>query len=98
MAITKMMKSSVLLDEWDLPFGGTDEIIIVSNEMRHSNRWSNTFELVIHDLHNDIYWSMLYDIGTGDEGERPWEYEKEVELTKVVPKIVEKIIYVNAEG
>ncbi len=98
MAITKIVKSSVLQDEWDLPFEGTDEIVIVSNEMRSSNRWSNTFELVIHDLHDDTYWSMLYNLGTGAEGEQPWERKKEVELVKVVPKIVEKTIYVNAEG
>ena len=98
MAITKIVKSSILKNEWDLPFEGTDEIVIVLNEWRHKNRWSNTFELVIHDLHNDTYWSMLYDIGTGDEGERAWQYTKEVELTRVVPKVVEKTIYVDVEG
>lgn len=91
--MTKTISKDILRNEWDLPGGGTDEIEIVSDELRHSNRWSNTFELVIHDKRDDTYWSMLYNRGTGDEGERPWEYEKEVELTQVFPCPVTVVKY-----
>jgi hypothetical protein len=92
---TKTVSKNILRNEWDLPGGGTEEIEVVSNELQHSNRWSNTFKLVIHDNRDDTYWSMLYDIGTGDKGERPWEYENEVELTRVYPKQIMITTYVD---
>jgi hypothetical protein len=95
--VTKTVSKEILRDEWDLPFGGTEEIEVVLDEMRHANRWSNTFELVIHDKRDDTYWSMTYNLGTGDEGECPWEYEREVELTQVVPRPVTTYKYVSVE-
>ena len=93
--ITKSVSVETLVEEYNLPFDGTDEIIIVSNELIDSSRWANLFKLIIHDLRDDTYWSMRYRLGTGDEGERPWEHEDVVQLTRVYPKLITITTYVD---
>lgn len=93
--ITKNIDVETLCEEYNLPFDGTDEIIIVNNELIDRSRWANLFKLIIHDLRDDTYWSMRYRLGTGDEGERPWEHEKVVTLTRVYPKQITITQYVD---
>lgn len=85
------VSKDIVKDEWDLPFGGTDEVVVVQNEECGGSRWANIYELVIKK--DDKFWQTDYRLGTGDEGERPWEYIDEVEFEEVEPYEVTVVKY-----
>lgn len=75
------LSKSVVRDEMDLPYGGSDRAEIIRDTMIDTSRWTVDHELIVKI--DGVLYSCLYGRGTGDEGELPWEYDDEVEFTPV---------------
>lgn len=82
MVNTKTFDVSYLKRELDLPSEAIYEDAIAEH------RWSILYEIVFKDPADGLFWRTTYRSGTGDEGERPWEYDSTVEATQVAPYTV----------
>jgi hypothetical protein len=87
--IIKVPKERVT-DDWDLPYGGGPDVLVVDDEIVSTGRWSIHHLLTIKM--NDKYYQTEYSVGaTESQDERPWQYKDVVEFTEVqkVTKTVE---------
>lgn len=84
--LSKDVAKSILYED-------SEDYKVVLDQEQGTNRWSNTHSLVIQRLSDQLFFETEYCIGTGDEGERPWEYDDEVDFRQVFPKQVVTTIY-----
>lgn len=61
---------------------------VLVNEIVGEARWAMDYHLVFK--YEGKFYETSYRHGTGDEGERAWEYEDEIECFEVIP--VEKVV------
>ena len=83
------LKSEVLLEELDLPYGKCE----VYNEIIDHTRWSVIHQIVFK--YKDKYWRTNYSVGaTESQDEMPWEFDDYVTCTEVERREVTKTEWV----
>lgn len=83
--ISKDIASEILSDD-------SEEFILIQQKEVGSQRWANNYEAIAKCKDGKFY-KFYFSCGTGDEGERPFEYVKSVTLTEVFPKQVIITVY-----
>lgn len=81
-------------EEWGLPYDLPSQPNLdypemateIYREQTGSGRWLSYNELVFKAPDDGLTWACYYDEGLTESQEtKPWEYEKEITLTKVEP-------------
>ena len=70
------------VNEWDLPYGGTEDVEIVADIIRGTSRWSLLKDLVVR-IDNKFYRIAYSEALTEAQYEKPWECEDELEFIEV---------------
>ena len=78
-------------NEWDLPYGGTDDVEVILDEIIDNGRWSIHHHLIVR-IEDKFYETSYSRAATECQDERPWEYDKVVEFVEV--REVEKLVRV----
>lgn len=69
----------------------TEDFTIIRDEIVENSRWSEHHDLIVQRVSDQKFFRAAYSCGlTESQDESPWEYEKEVTFTEVVP--VEQVI------
>lgn len=77
-------------NDWDLPYGGRPDVLVVEDNITDTGRWSVYHELYIK--FENKYYRTSYSVGaTEDQDERPWQEDDYVDFVEVrqVPRTVE---------
>ncbi len=84
----------VVVDVYDLPFGGTDTVEVLDDTIYDSGRWSIHHKLTVRvngypdvgpwaGMGGKVY-QTTYSVGaTEQQDEQPWQYEDVVTFTEV---------------
>jgi hypothetical protein len=70
-----------------------DRFEVVKTEKIGDSRWAVVYDVVIRETATGDFYQSEYREGTGDMGERPWEYDDFVDFQQVFPKTVETVTY-----
>lgn len=56
-------------------------------------RWAVIYQMILRHIPSDQLYEFEFHRGTGDEGERPYEYDDKVEVWAVMEKQVTTTVY-----